>query len=302
VPLPDAELVGPFTALRRRWVIALVLTVLGAAGGIAAGAAMTPSYTAEARVAVGSRDLAAISIPGYALGSQQLASSIARYISQTGATAAVRAALGGGADTVSTLAASPIPESNIIRVEATAGDASTARAAADATAQYLVDQSSAVNGGDSTATLLATFTDLSSQVAAQAQARDLAQAALKALPSASAAIPAATDAYVAASAKYDSLVAQQTAAAATYQSAAADSAKAYKLVVVSPGADSYNTTISSVERYGLVGLAAGFLIALVLVTVLSRRKTNRRRVQRDRGRAVEDHPSDSTPLDRASSS
>lgn len=300
---PDPELAGPLSALRRHWIVALVLTLLGGGAGVAAGAAIAPTYTAEARVAVGSTDLSALSIPGYALGSQQLAANISRYIGQIGATAAVQAALGASAGSVTALSASPVPESNIVRVEATAGDKATARAAADATAQYLVDQSSAVNGGGSSTALLATYTDLSRQVAAQGQVRDAAQAALKALSAGSPATAAAMTSYVAATAQYDNLAAQREAAQAAYQTAAANTASTYKLVGVSPGADSSNTARSNVERYGLVGVAGGFLVALGLVTALSRRTATRRHVRRSQDSDVEDgRTADVDLLDRTPSS
>lgn len=301
---PDPELAGPLSALRRQWIVALVLTLLGGGAGVAAGAAIAPTFTAEARVAVGSTDLSALSIPGYALGSQQLAANISRYIGQIGATAAVQAALGASAGSVTAVSASPVPESNIVRVEATAGDKATARAAADATAQYLVDQSSAVNGGNSSTALLATYTDLSREVAAQGQVRDAAQVALKALSAGPpAAAAAATTSYVAAAAQYDNLAAQREAAQAAYRTAAANTAGTYKLVGVSPGADSSNTARSNVERYGLVGVAGGFLVALGLATALSRRKATRRHVHRSQDSDVEDgRTADFELLDRTPSS
>lgn len=291
----DAELVSPLAALRRRWVVALVLTVAGAVAGAAVGAALPTSYTAEARVAVGSTDLSALSIPGYALGSQQLASNIARYVGQSGAKAAVQASLGGAADSVSALDASPVTSSNIIRVEATAGEAATARAAADAAAQYLVSQSSVVNGGGSTEELLAAYTDLSQKVAAQMAVRDAAKAALEALPAGSPTIPAATATYVSTSAAYDTLAVQQSAASSAYKNASSDAAETYKLVVVTPGADSYDTARSALERYALVGLAAGLLLALLVTTLLGRRAARGRHTPVARS---EDEPAE---LDRTQS-
>lgn len=271
----EADQAGPLAALRRHWIVAVVLTLLGALAGAAAGYLTPTTYTAEARVAVGSTDLSALAIPGYALGSQQLAGNIARYVSQSGAQTAVQSTLGGSADSVTAITASPIPSSNIIRVEATAADPATARAAADAAAQYLTSQSATVNGGSDTEALLGAYTDLSQQLAAQGASRDAAKAALEALPPGDPGIPAATQAYVDAQAKYDTLDAQQGAANSAYQSAAENQAKSYKLVVVTPAADSYDTATSSIERYGLIGVVVGFLLALVSTSLVSRRRTSR---------------------------
>ena len=131
-----------------------------------------------------------------------------------------------------------------------------------------------MNVGTAGAGLLETYTDLSQQLAAQAQVRDTAKAQverLRAEPVVPFELGPATDAYVAAITTFDTLEAQQKAAGEAYQSAVENNAQSYKLVVVNPAADSFDTANSLIQRGGLVGAVLGFLVALVAATVLSRR-------------------------------
>src|SRR5918911_4044178 len=127
--------VGLGPAMRRRWPLTLVLVVLGALGGAVAARSQPTTYTAEERLAVGSGGLSAQAVPGFALASQELASNYARFVTA----GPVRSALPAQtARRVLTVTASPVPESNVVRVEATATDPAAATVAAAKAGEWLV--------------------------------------------------------------------------------------------------------------------------------------------------------------------
>ncbi len=112
---------------RRPGVIALmvaaVVVIAAAAGGALLGQRLLgTSVTAEAQLVVGDQSVRAQSVPGYALATQQLAATYARLI-------------GAASEDAS---ASPIPDSAIIRVRATAPTQDEAVAKADAAATQLI--------------------------------------------------------------------------------------------------------------------------------------------------------------------
>lgn len=111
----------------------LVLVVAGAAGGAYAGLRyLGTSVTAESRLVVGDQSVRAQSVPGYALATQQLASTYSRLI--------------GSAAADDSITASPIPDSAIIRVRATAPDDAAAIAAANEAAVNLIETANKARG------------------------------------------------------------------------------------------------------------------------------------------------------------
>ena len=123
--------IGPLVAWRRHWVKGVAAALVGAALGVAIGFAMPVSYTAESRVAVGAGDLTSGAVAGFPLAASGLASNYARYVNDRGI---------GQTDVPEgvKLSASQIPESNVVRIEATSADAAAATAAANMAADQLV--------------------------------------------------------------------------------------------------------------------------------------------------------------------
>lgn len=267
----DDQLVSPLTALRRHWGVGLGLVVAGAVLGAGVGAVLPASFTAESRIAVGSNDLAALSVPGYAYAASQLATSTARYVDNSQALGALDPVLGADADTVSAVSASPIPESNIIRVEVTADEEDVAQRGAATLTDYLIEQANRVNSSSNADDLLTEYTELSQQVAEASIARD---DAVQAIEATSAIVPptaAARAQVVDLSAQLDVLQRRQEALGTAYENAVTSDDLSYQLVTVAEAAPSYDDATSQIQRYGLLGLVAGLLAALLASVLLERR-------------------------------
>lgn len=148
--------------LLRTGVVCLVL-VLGLAllGGIA-GLVVGREATAEARVVVGTGDLAAQQVPGYSAATVAMAETYARYVTE-----ADRASLPGDAR----VSASVVAETPVIRVQATAGTPETALSAVTSATEELISE---VNeGGAERATDLAEqIGEVNSSLAALRQEAD----------------------------------------------------------------------------------------------------------------------------------
>src|SRR3954454_4215176 len=128
---------NPLRSMLRLWPVTVVAVALGLAGGLAYDLTLPTSYTAEVRLAVGGQTVAAQAVPGFALASQQLAADFARYVGPQQDSAVLKQALGPRTAEVVSVAASPIPQSNVIRVEVVAHDSQTAVDGAHVVAQSL---------------------------------------------------------------------------------------------------------------------------------------------------------------------
>ncbi|MEJ5866163.1 hypothetical protein WDV85_00245 [Pseudokineococcus sp. 5B2Z-1] len=268
----DHEPVSPLTALRRHWVVGAVLTIAGALVGAAVGAATPATYTSESRVAVGSNDLLALSVPGYAYAASQLAESTARYVDNSQALGALEPVLGADADEVDEVSASPIPESNIIRVEVSAATQEVATRGTAAITDYLLEQSARVNTNSDADELLAQYADLSREVAQVTAERDRLSADIQ---SASAIAPPSAEVQaqlVDLEAQLSVLTARQNALEARYEDAVTTEDLSYQLVTVAAAEPSFDTATTQVQRYGLLGLVAGLLVGLLAAVLLERRR------------------------------
>ncbi|MEZ0491248.1 Wzz/FepE/Etk N-terminal domain-containing protein [Kineococcus sp. TBRC 1896] len=269
----------PTTPLRalaaRRW-LAVLIIVAGAALGVVAALLRTPVYTGEARVAVGSESLDARLVAGYSTGANQLASDVSRYVNDAQAQASIAPLLGSAADDVSRVSASPIPGSSVIRIEVQAQTEEAATTGAQAVAQQLVDQVNAVSGNDSDQ-LLQQYTDMSNRVAAAKQTLADAEANLASVTAGEAPQPvidAAKAAVEQASAQVDVLTVQQLGLSQQYRGAVTRVPVAGGLRVIRSGQLASDNRSSAIQRFGLVGAAAGFLVALAVAVHLDRRRTS----------------------------
>lgn len=124
------------SALRHPVLVGLV-AVIGLLVGTAVGYKHPATYTADAQLIVGRvSSLAEDQIPGLAVAEQQLASDYARLATSSNVIAATEANL-GASSLPGTLSASPIAESSVIDVQATASSAAEALKLADAGAKAL---------------------------------------------------------------------------------------------------------------------------------------------------------------------
>jgi uncharacterized protein involved in exopolysaccharide biosynthesis len=258
----------------KRLTVVLALCALAAGLGLAL---MRPTiYTAEARLAVGGNGgLAAESVPGYALASQQLAANYARYVNDAQGQSVLGTDLGSRPGGVLKVSASPIPESNIVRVEVTSPVGSTARDAADAIATSLMrqvnDTSANSRAADET---LSQFTAVSAKVAEAEQASDAAKAAVeRARSNPGADVSQLSQQAAAAASQLAILGVQQEALGQKYRNQISSlSAGAANLVVVEKASVTGDDRVSQLGQFGLGGLVAGFLLALGISVVLERRR------------------------------
>ncbi|MGI4893880.1 MAG: hypothetical protein ACRYF3_02065 [Janthinobacterium lividum] len=264
----------PLSALAQRWWIAVVLAVLGGLAGVAYASTQSVTYTGEARVAVGSESLDARVVAGYSSAATQLASDVARYVNDQQAQASLAPLLGERAEDVSTISASPIADSSVVRIEVLASTREAATEAAQAVAQQLTDQVNAASG-DNAVTLLQQYTELSNQVAAAQQAAADAQAALDSLTGARS-LATTLDAARATAEQTTSALAvlevQQQAIGQRYRNAVTSTPSAAGLRIVQVGQLETDDKSSAQQKFGLLGVVLGVLLALVIAVALDRRR------------------------------
>jgi uncharacterized protein involved in exopolysaccharide biosynthesis len=274
---------GPLTAWRRHWVLGVVAALLGAALGAAAAFVAPVTYTAEARVAVGSGDLTSGAIAGFPVAASQLASNYARYVNNRGV---------AGTDVPDnvTLSASQIPESNVIRVEAESADPAAAQAAANSAAQALVD---AVNGSGKATTdeVYAAFQeaakdDAAAQTELAAAQHDLDNLLGKDNPS-KADVKDARASVTEAATKAADTGARANAIKQRYTNLVAGTSTAANLLLIRTADALESNRTSMLARLGLAGLAVGAALGLVAAVVLERRRS-RRSAPAGRARGVVD--------------
>lgn len=151
-----------------------VVLLVGAAIGI--GLNRAPTYTAETRLGVGRLDVPSQSIPGIVSANQSLAATYSRIVKAEGVLDPVAARVGLSPDEVDrALHASPIPDSPIIRIEATAKNAAQAMRMADLTGTVLIRYVEKVNQAGDGDGLIQQYRDAASALAAAQLARDEAQ-------------------------------------------------------------------------------------------------------------------------------
>ncbi|MCC6496401.1 MAG: hypothetical protein IT193_09095 [Propionibacteriaceae bacterium] len=258
---------GPFESWRRHWVLGTLVTVLFGAAGAAAGFLMPVTWTAEARVAVGSGDLTSGAIAGFPLAASQLASNYARYVNDSGVA-------GNPVPENVELSASQIPDSNVIRIEAKSADPEAARAAANETAQQLMDAVNS-NGDEQLTQVYDAFTEAAQDDAAAESDLAAAQHTLDRLLAADASnarIRDARDEVTEASAKAARTGLLSDSLRQKYTAMVANTSTAAQLKLARTADSLASNRNSLVTRYGLLGLAGGAVISLLLVVALDRRR------------------------------
>ena len=258
----------PLESWRRHWIVGTVIALIATGLGAAAAFALPVTYTAEARVAVGSGDLTSSAIAGFPLAASQLASNYARYVNDRGVASTD---VPDGVD----LAASQIPESNVIRIEATSADPEAARSAANGAADQLI---SVVN--DNGTVPKDEVFDQFTKAAADKAAADTALAAaqhtldnLLAKPDASKAkLKAARADVTDAAAKAAKAGLQSQALQQRYTSLVANPSTSATLKLIRTADEISSNRTSLLARLGLLGLVVGGAVGLVVAVLLDRRR------------------------------
>jgi len=281
---------SPLRSAARHWISTILLAALGLGLGAAYGYSRPDITTAEARVGVGTGSLAAYQVAGFASASVALASNYARYVGLEQFRPQIEKAVGADAAShVTSVTGSPVPDSNVIRLEVSADKSGVARPVVDVVANSLIAQVKAAAGPETPATVLAQYASLSNQVAAQQAVQERAETAYAkarnaagASPASSTATPSAAEkaadtaaaAEVAAKTKVATLTIQRDAIRAKYNDLVTAPSSQSQLRSVQRGAVTGTTRRSAVERYGLAGLVAGLVVALALNTARDRRRVS----------------------------
>lgn len=257
------------TAVRRRWPRVVVLAIVGAVLGAVAGMIVPASYTAETRVAVGQGSLTSSAIAGFPLAAMDLASNYARYVNSTGV--ARQSTMPGVV-----LKASQIPESNVIRIEATSRNAQDAAAAAKAAADDLVSQ---VNDEATQRAVEETRTAVSQASAGYGDAFARVQTAsaevirVQSPPIASAADREGAQRRLAEAKAAEGITeAELRAQQAKLTRLISEDSEAAKLTVVRDVGEPESNRSSHIQLFLLLGALVGAAVGLVAVTVTGRPK------------------------------
>jgi hypothetical protein len=270
---------SPLRAAARFWPVTAILIALGLAAGLAAAAKHAPTYTAEARLAVGGQNLSSQAIPGFVQASQALAADYARYVSLPQQADALQKGLGGNATAVISLSASPVPSSNIISIEATSHLPSTAVAAAKVAMTALMTAVNDPAKATIVPALLTQYQAMSTEVAQADVDLQTAKQQLAVLIAGKspkdAALAAARAAIVAASSRLDSLTLQRSALGNRYQEAATSTAPSSDLTIVQPASVIFDNKRSNQDKFALAGAAAGLVVALAMATLIARLRPRR---------------------------
>ena len=267
---------SPLQPVLRHIKLALGITLAGAVLGLGVAAVTPVMYTAETRLAVGTGELSNLNIPGYPTASAEMASDYARWVTETGAGGEVVA------DDDVTLQASPIPDSNVIRVEARSADSDAAISTADEAATALRDAVNEVREEDDPERIIgeiqahapaeviaenrqAKLANIYRGILADYQAGTVSQETLE----------ASRDQYTGAYTEWLTLDTEQTARIARYQRLRAQETTEADLTIVQPAEVTADDRASTLQRFGLVGLVLGGVSALIATHVLDRRRARR---------------------------
>ena len=250
-----------------------LLVIIGLVVGLVLYLTTSSSYTAESRIAVGQETLSAIQVPGYVSATQKLASDYARYVQDT---LSERKRLPDNGRGVQSISASPIPESNIIRVEVRATTAAIATQDVKAVTQSLLHKVSGTNPDLQKAqqAFAQAYVDFrKAQDRADAADADVAslRASHSAAPSAIEAAQAAANEQSAEAARLDL---EQQALGANYRAAYSDAKDTPGLTVIKAASKGISDSGSRLQRDLLTGLLAGALLAGGYV-YLRRRRSGR---------------------------
>jgi uncharacterized protein involved in exopolysaccharide biosynthesis len=145
--LATSPQLGPAEALRRRWPIAVLVTLFCLGAGLAVGLTRSPVYSAESRLSVGRFDISAPgAISTFAVATQSLAAQYSRTINARPIVDQVSRRTGVPATEVSTsLSATPIPESPIFTIKSKTTSEARSVAIASATSDALVAYTTRLN-------------------------------------------------------------------------------------------------------------------------------------------------------------
>lgn len=257
---------APLRALARHWLLTILLIGAFATAGAMYGRSVPVSYTAETRLAVGAGEMSAFAIPGFPLASRELASNYARWVQNTGADPSL--AIPG----VDTISASPIPDSNIVRVEAEAQSPQAARTGAQTAAERLVHEVNTARSQANIDQTKAAYDELADTTGAAEARATVAAARAGATPNA-----ANERALAQANAQAAKLRVEREAQGELYRRLVSQTSAGSDLKVVQETAVTGDDHSALIARFGLLGGAVGLVLAVLVAVLLERRRERRAR-------------------------
>jgi capsular polysaccharide biosynthesis protein len=257
---------SPGRSAKNHWQLITVFCLLGVLLGAAFAFVKSPTYNAEMRLVVGKTaqlsNLA--SVPGLDAAGQSLASSYSRLVETDEVQAATAKKMGGALN--GSISASPIPESPVLRLDATAASPERAIALAKAGSAALVDAVNKLNEqqNQSAKKILDQF-NAANQIVIDTQAQlNQLQPSLAAQTTAAGAAQV-QDQINAAQAKHDTAKVQADALNEAYSGVYQPTAINSQIIQsAGPPKDMGSNRRSTLEAGVLIGLVAGGLLGLGL--------------------------------------
>jgi uncharacterized protein involved in exopolysaccharide biosynthesis len=245
-------------ALRRSWLLVLLAVLLFGALGAGAGSSREPTYTANARLAVGGLNLTVQSVPGFALGGRVLAEGYARSISDPAVVDPVAKRLGlSVADVRRRLSATPVPETPIFSITATGDSEEQAISVANATARALVDY--ARDQGQDQRRAADLLKEYRQNALRLGRARDRLERLRE--------LGASSESIVRARADMEELDLRASIVEELYQEARRERSQAAIVDVVSPADSAGSDRTSQMRLYGFAGVLAGLCFGMGLAVL-----------------------------------
>ncbi|MBW3084574.1 hypothetical protein KEM60_00762 [Austwickia sp. TVS 96-490-7B] len=261
-------------SLRHHGVLAVLVTVLSTVVGTGVAVTRPDVYTGETRLAIGKGEMSALNIPGYPSAAKEMASNYSRWVTDQGVSG-LRPPAG-----VSSLVASPIPDSSIIRIEAKADSAETAVKASQQAADALVAEVAKGRRENDPKEILkeivAHAPELSKVNAGAAGTlakynRDLGEGKSDQV------IAADLEAYAKVDTERARLQVEQDARLERYRRLVSTSSTEADLRTIGQGARLVgDNRASRLQRGALIGVAGGMVISLCLAVYLDRRRRRER--------------------------
>lgn len=266
-PDPEPHVVGPLEAALRHPFLTLLPIILFLGAAAAIGFTREPIYTSQARVNVGRVDVPAYTLQGVVVGNETLAAGYARTIAAK--PVIDRAARQAGVSPTAVagrLAASPVPGSTLIRVEASGPTKGSAVSLANGGANGLIAYVRKLGRQQQSTDLLQRYRRAQARVG---RLEDRIKT-LRGRPGGRA---------NARRAQLDLQTAQLQVSGLQDQfrssSGGADPQNLLQLIAPASSADS--DVSSMLQRLGLIGLGAGLFVGIGLALLVSNRRLLRRR-------------------------
>lgn len=270
---------GPIGSLIRRWWLGLLLLIVGAVVGYLAALSEATQYTSETRLVVGSQSLSSYQVAGFAQASEELASNYARYVDNSSVVSnSLRKALGSQVKAVDSVSASPIPSSDVVSVEVVATSSRAALVGAKAIANELVRLTKSPQDA-SESELLDSYNSFETKAQKAQSVVSTISGNLSAAKRDNKPTAALQSQLLRAQTKAATLTLQATAAGNKYQAAVSDPPSDSSLSVIQPAAIISDNSKKTREIYAVGGAIVGLLIALVVSTLLERRRVGRRHLR-----------------------